>query len=162
MYPYNRRFYIGREPEKKIEKNEVESSENIEANSLTSADTENIKMLLENVDEIKNSLKKLEENITDIASKLANLENRFDVESIYRSIENSFRNMQIQYSHANPNNQHYSMKTSGYDYKNREDEPNTSHQPDKNNQTPIMPGTGFSFITADYLRNLSKNRYNNI
>ncbi|HPU41839.1 MAG TPA: hypothetical protein PKY26_05475 [Acetivibrio clariflavus] len=162
MYPYNRRVYISREPEKKIEKNVAESSENSEANRPTSADAENIKMLLENVDEIKNFIKKLEESITDITSKLANLENRFDIENICRSIENSLRNIQIQYNHENPNTQHYSMKNTYCDCKNSECESNSSRQPDTNNQTPIMPGAGFSFITADYLRNLNKNRYNNI
>lgn len=162
MYPYNRRFYISREPEKKIETNLPEASERTEVNNTNSTDTENIKLLLENVDEIKDSLKKLEENISEIASKLASLENRFDIESIFRNIENNLRNMQIQYNNANSNIQPYTQKHNDCELINSDNELSSYNQTEKSNQTPIMPGTGFSYITAEYLRNLSKNRYNKI
>lgn len=148
MYPYNRRPYIIKEPEKKLDKNIPESTDNTEVNASKSSDLENIKLLLENVKDIKDSLKKLEESMADIASRLTNLEARFEMDSKYI-------NTQIQFDTADTNNQIRSQKNDSYEL-------STSYQPEENNDTPIMPGAGFSCITKDYLRNLTKNRQNKI
>lgn len=133
-----------KEPRTKIEKSTSEPTANTEKDNLSSADSENIKLLLESVNEIKNSIHKLEESILDIASKLNNLENRFDIES-------NCKNVQIQYDSEDVNNKIYSPKDTTQEL-------NTSTPPENNRQMPIMPGAGFACITADYLRSLSKNR----
>jgi len=100
------------------------------------------------VKDIKESLKKLEESMADITSRLANLETRFEM-------DNKHGNIPIQYDTADTNTQNYSQKNTAYESK-------PSYQPEENNDTPIMPGAGFSCITKDYLRNLNKNRQNKI
>ncbi len=144
MYSYNRRPYINREPEKIIEKTIAESDENTNINIIKTVDTENSKLLLESVNEIKKSIKKLEETIIDIASRLASWENHFEIES-------NCRNIQSQYECKSANNQIYSQKNTVSDTK-------STYQNEEKNDLPMMPGSGFSYITADYLKNLTKNR----
>ena len=144
MYSYNRRQYINKEPEKKIEKNIPESNENTDINNLVSSNVENIKLLLESVDEIKKSVKKLEESIGDIASRLVNWENNFYT-------DNNVRNVQSQYDSKIINNQLNTPKNNVQNNK-------PLYQKEENIDVPMMPGACFSNITAEYLKNLSKNR----
>ncbi len=144
MYSYNRRPYISREPEKKTEKNIADSDENTNINIIKPVDTENSKLLLESVNEIRKSIKKLEETIIDIASRLVSFENHFEIES-------NCRNIQSQYECKSANNQIYSQKNTISDIKR-------TYQNEEKNDLPMMPGAGFSYITSDYLKNLTKNR----
>lgn len=140
MYAYNRRPYINREPEKKI----TESNENTDINIIKSVDTENSKLLLESLNEIEKSIKKLEKTIVDIASRLLSWENHFEIES-------NSRNIQSQYDFKSENNQMYSQKNTVSDTK-------STNKNEEKNDLPMMPGAGFSYITADYLKNLTKNK----
>lgn len=144
MYSYNRRPYITREPEKKIDKSPSEHNENTDINISNPIDNENIKLLLEKVNDIKNSVQKLEESVIDICSKLVSLENHFDNE------KNS-RNVQSQCSYKSVNNKTYPQNSTDSYIRNQ-------YESEERRNTPMMPGTGFSNITAEYLKNLSKNK----
>ena len=144
MYSYNRRPYISREPEKKTEKNIADSDENININSNKAADRETINLLLESVNEINKSIKKLEETLIEIASRLVSFENHFEFES-------NCRNIQSQYECKSVNNQIYSQNNTVPDIK-------STSQNEETEELPMMPGAGFSHITADYLKKLTKNK----
>lgn len=148
MYTYNRRQYINRESEKKIEKNVSEGNENTDINTtitdLKSLTLGSLKLLFENIDEIKNSIKKIDDRIMDLSLRISGLENHFDNNENYKKI-------QIQPVFDE-------IKTKFAPVKDDATNDDEAYQSDIQNSTPMMPGSGFSNITADYLRNLSKKR----
>lgn len=144
MYSYNRRQYISKEPEKKIETPISESTENNNFADLKLFTTESIKLLSENINEMKNSIKKLDDKLTDLAMRIVSLENHIDLEEKYEKIQNLTEYNTIRNKLNSPkNNVCYNKQT---------------EKPENDYNIPLMPGSCFSNVTADYLKTLSKNK----
>ncbi len=143
MYSYNRRQYINREPENKIEKNIPEANENSDA-ALKALALESLKLLSENIEEIKNSINKLDNRMVDLSHRISNLETHFDN-------NNDIKRIQTQPMFDE-------IKTKFETEKNKVENKHEEYQPDYENSAPMMPGSGFANITVDYLRNLNKKR----
>jgi len=142
MYLYNRRAYMSNELEKNTKQNISQANNNSDVKNLERSENENIKLLLDSVNEIKKSVKKLEESLVDITAKLVNCENYFDYES-------TSKNIQSQNKYTN-NEVFPQQKPASFN--------KPSYQTEVESNTPIMPGTGFASITADYLKNLNRNK----
>lgn len=144
MYAYNRRQYISKEPEKKNENPIPESTENNNFSDLKLFTTESIKLLSENINEMKSSIKKLEDRVTDLALRIVSLENHIDLEEKYERIHTQTEFNTTKNELDSPkNNVRYNYQPYPYE---------------KNCSLPLMPGSGFSNVTAEYLRNLSKDK----
>jgi len=151
MYSYNRRQYINREPENKIEKNIPEKNENSNNEDLKSLFLGSLKLLLENYEEIKNSIKKLDVQITSLSQRISSLENHFDNNDYLKKIQ-----IQPVFDEIKPKfEDEIKSKLETVKSMSANDEAN---QTNSQNSMPMMPGSGFSNITADYLRNLNKKR----
>ncbi|WP_010244033.1 hypothetical protein [Acetivibrio cellulolyticus] len=145
MYSYNnRRQYVNKEPEKEIEKNIPESTENTNLTDLKSFTTNSINLLSENINEIKKSLKKLEDSFIDLALRVVSMENHIDTLDKLRNIQNPTEYKVIDTRPETPNK---NLPNNSEVYKH-EDTTNL----------PMMPGSGFANITAEYLKNLNKNK----
>lgn len=144
MYAYNRRQYISKEPEKRNENPKPESTENNNISDLKLFTTESIKLLSENINEMKSSIKKLEDKVIDLALRIVSLENHIDLEEKYEKIHTrtEFNTIKNELD-TQKNDVYYNQQP---------------YQPQKNSNLPLMPGSGFSNVTTEYLRNLNKDR----
>lgn len=146
MYAYNRRQYIYREPEKKNENPIPEAAENNNFSDLKVFTTESIKLLSENINEMKGSIKKLEDKINDLALRILSLENHIEPEDKYERIQ--------------PQTEINTIKNELDTPKNNIPSNQQPYPPEKNSNLPLMPGSGFSNVTLEYLNKISNGKTN--
>jgi predicted nuclease with TOPRIM domain len=146
MYAYNRRQYIYREPEKKNENPIPKTSENNNFSDLKVFTTESVKLLSENINEMKDSIKKLEDKINDLALRLVSLENHIEPEDKHERLQSQIEINTIKNEPETPKNNVFS---------NQQPYPS-----EKSSNLPLMPGSGFSNVTLEYLKNISNSKTN--
>ena len=153
---YNRRPYTNREqPERNtiIQSHEDIGNYKAELNAIIQ---DILKRIHKDIDEVKQYIKRVEEKIYKLESRQVKLENQLeeedpvrrlsqsDLSSLRSEIEVLKREAAVMESKSN----HTQMSLES------EVNPITSntYQGDK----PVMPGSGFSYITADFLKNMNK------
>jgi|SRR5690554_2525940 len=152
MFFYNRRF-IPQQP--KIEYKEHIPKQTIDILSLKNAVLRSLEHLSDNIDEIKKTINELKKKIDNIEAKQIHLENQFDSENfsedrisqsdlleIKAELDMLKKEGLINNNFPVQNTNNY-LKSTGESYS------------DSDNQ-PIMPGSGFASITAEYLKNIHK------
>lgn len=140
----NRRAYINRYSNSKSETNQKSSNykeSKDEQKDMKDMIIEALKSISENISRIKQSIVVLDEKVEKIESRQIALENQIDSDYTERR-----RIPQPEFS--SNKNEHEIFKTNTIDM-NQEKKENIDNK-------PIMPGSGFSNITPEFLRNLNK------
>lgn len=150
----NRRMYINRypDPQKSIHQStptESEGNSKMESNS-NAGDVKKLILdtfksindsIMDNIKEINRSISKLNERVESLENQQLTLEAQIDSEE-------SGRNVISQSELSN-------IKTE-LELLRRDSSPIRPEEKKELSNSPVMPGSGFSTITAEYLRNLNK------
>ncbi|TYQ15534.1 UNVERIFIED_CONTAM: hypothetical protein Cloal_2001 [Acetivibrio alkalicellulosi] len=138
-------FFYGRQMYPNNQKNQVTQSsaaESVDISNLKKLILESLEHLSDNMDELKKTINKLSVKIDNIEAKQAILENQIDSEDFLsgRISQSDILNMKAELDLLK---------------KDTPKNSNDNHTRQTNNM-PVMPGSGFANVTAEYLRNINK------
>ncbi|HHX17495.1 MAG TPA: hypothetical protein GX727_01390 [Clostridium sp.] len=160
MFFYNRRF-IPQQP--KIESRQQYPKDTIDVLSLKNAILRSLEHLSDNIDEIKKTINALSKKINNIEARQTLLENQIDSEDFSedRISQSDLLSIKAELDMLKKggivNSNYLEHDTNNY-LKSNDDsylEPSDDSSLDENS-LPVMPGSGFASITAEYLKNINK------
>lgn len=152
MLFYNRRF-LPQQP--KIESKYQNPKETTDVYSLKNAILRSLEHLSDNIDEIKKTINELRKKIDRIEAKQIHLENQIDQENYSedRISQSDLLSIKSELDMLKKN----SMLDNNYIPQNTNDYPKSSDDScEDTDNRPVMPGSGFAGITAEYLKNIYK------
>ena len=152
MFFYNRRPYP---QQPKIESKYQNPKETTDVYSLKNAILRSLEHLSDNIDEIKKTINELKKKMDNIEKKQIYLEKQIESENFSedRITQSDLLDIKAEIDMLKKrnivNSNYIGQNTNSYLESNDDNHHGTDNQ-------PVMPGSGFASITAEYLKNIHK------